>query len=915
MERRDFLSRLLWSSFFLFSSCRRPDLIFTSKVKQDYFPPFENVANYSTTFPWSGFPVGINVKTINDAPFWISGNPFHPFSKGALAAPILASLYNLYDPLRFNHPRIGDKKFNLSEVLSHTFESLLETIKKGQKVLVFCEYLHSPTIWKLQLDLQNSFENLAIYNLPTFDFCSNQISANRMIFDEKFYILKDIHETKIIVNFERDFLFNDLFFPFYANKFNPKKHKIYTFESIVSLTGMNSNRRYILSNYEIERVAFNLLTLLSKEFVNSGSAFVELDDISLRENELISQELIDEILRNRGNVVFLCSDFASPTLHLICYLLDYITNGNTFTLNYHKIDLSEKSNFLEKFDSSLLKTQNIGKVVFLNYNPYFSLNSPLSEFIEDYPKENVVSSSLYANKLVEHSGCYFPAKHYLEFWLDYANFDGSISAQQQIIFPLNSNSISTPEFLFCLKDYLSKRKFNLEEYKSFIFKRYSESFDSVELRENLSEGFFSKGSDQCPHPNLGRVQLRTSIEFIKQSLSQQRLQSKEILIIPHQYSYAGEYSYNIYLNEIPEPISSATWGIPLFTSLDLFGKMELLDGETYCLKFSDLKELVFPIVSLENSKANYFFYYDNYYIHKNFDFDYLDLVDLVRKQNYYYLDISNVRFERLLGRKIHLAKFSRNNFSDIKLEEILGTTGYDESKSINKNRILQDRKWVMSVDVQKCIGCNLCMVACQIENNIPIVGIEFISKERDMFWIGIQKFAEPKYGKEVIFLPIMCQHCDFAPCESVCPVGATSHIQEGINEMTYSRCVGSRFCMVNCPYKVRKFNFISSTEAHLNFLPRMSNPFVTIRSRGVSEKCTFCIHRINFAKSLSKLKGNEEYEYDVKTACQEACPVSALFFGRKEKILTSHKNSEVKYLLPKLNTSPNILYFLNVSDE
>ncbi|MFN3781235.1 MAG: 4Fe-4S dicluster domain-containing protein, partial [Candidatus Kapaibacteriota bacterium] len=211
----------------------------------------------------------------------------------------------------------------------------------------------------------------------------------------------------------------------------------------------------------------------------------------------------------------------------------------------------------------------------------------------------------------------------------------------------------------------------------------------------------------------------------------------------------------------------------------------------------------------------------------------------------------------------------------------------------------------------KCIGCNLCMLACQIENNIPVVGEKIISRNRDLFWINVLKL--PK-SEMFYFLPLMCQHCNYAPCESVCPVGATSHSSEGINEMTYNQCIGSRFCMANCPYHVRKFNFQHPEKSHIHYIPEIMNPLVTVRSRGVSEKCTFCIHKLNFAKTKAKLF-NESSDFPIQTACQAACPVQAIDFGRKKQLLTKEKKNYLYLLLQNFNTHPNVYYKSTKNDQ
>ena len=283
-----------------------------------------------------------------------------------------------------------------------------------------------------------------------------------------------------------------------------------------------------------------------------------------------------------------------------------------------------------------------------------------------------------------------------------------------------------------------------------------------------------------------------------------------------------------------------------------------------------------------------------------------------------------------LDKKYALANTQGHNTMmgrQIAVEATLESYKKDPSAGIHKHKIFsawskheyKSYKWGMSVDLNSCIGCGSCIVACQAENNIPVVGKKFVLEGREMHWMRIDRYYSGTMDNpDSHFIPVMCQHCDNAPCETVCPVVATTHSEEGINEMTYNRCVGTRYCSNNCPYKVRRFNWFAYTNGDRpEDTPKEAyNPRVTVRSRGVMEKCTFCIQRIKDAKDTAKNNGTTVKDGDFKVACEEGCPTNAIIFGDmnnpESKVSKLFKDARTYSLLEEYNAVPNVRYMSKI---
>ena len=909
MNRRDFTKFLTTSSLLLGVSCHRPEIFHFTNVKQEHSTSYENIIKYCTNFHFANFPIGIFVETYEKLPFRITGDKINFFNKGVVPKSALGSIYNLYDKHRLSKPVVNGKETSLNEALEHIFAKIEKNLAQDKMIAVFMPLINSPFLKFKISQIENFTDKIIFIGIPPFDFFSSQHQANYISLKKNLYLLNDITKATTIINFGRDFLEHDPFYPFFVSRLSDNRNlKIFTFEDTYSLTGANSDVRIPirLNDYLMFGLSFLKKLLQTSNQKNFYENFI--DTFNGIELPTIPENILPHLEYQLPNIHFLCNDYLPPSMQVINLLLNFFSKINSPKSLKEKLislDLQYYTQNKQKLEKFLKYPDEFNLLIFLDYDPYFYINSSLLKQVGEFSPENLITLSLYKSKLSENSGIFIPLQHYLEYWLDLENLDKSVCSQQQIVLPFNTHSISLPEFI-CLISNKIEPNATTNIYSDELIDFYKKFYnDTSELSENLRNGLFLTSAKSLEiEIDFKALNVQSIFNFLKSEIISPTKNTLSIRIIPEQDTYAGMYSNNVYLKELPSSVEGVSWDTPIFIPSQLAQEKEIINYSKIKI-LSGSNSTTLPCVVLANITIHspFLIYRNNYYFEQffhrnnpkaaNFDFLIPNISELTINCE---IQPTNDKFE--------VAKLNRT----IALEEISQKLAplIENSTQMYSNKIQPPgNKWTMIIDVDKCIGCNLCILACQIENNIPVVGKEQILQKRDLYWINVIQL-KTRNGKRK-FIPILCQHCDYAPCESVCPVGATSHTTDGINEMTYSRCIGSRFCMANCPYNVRRFNFKGAEDTHINFEPKMTNPFVTLRSRGITEKCSFCIHRINFERTKSSLFGIKDFS--VTTACQEICPVSAITFGRKSNILIgSEKIKDLKVLLPNLNTLPNVFY-------
>ena len=763
---------------------------------------------------------------------------------------------------------------------------------------------------------------------------------------------------------------------FNGSEFN----RLYTVEGNTSVTGMNADYRIILRTDAIEEFVMCLLNeFVSKErisgFGSDAGVSAKLQNYKLEEfisknniSKEIVEYLIGDLKKNQGSSFVTAGSMLPESTHIAVNLLNEVLGNNKLydkeVLNVEQIPLSTKSE-IETLVSNL-QSGKVSAVIHLDSNPVFHLASDYgyADALKNIP--NVISITESQNESSAMSNYVLPINSMFESWGDFQNRNNFMSLQQPVISPLYNTRQKEEILLTWIKG--NKSEFNIDIYHKYLMDNWKATVLKSSGDENNNDGQFMKewyaalndgvvSGETVLTVSGAAVLTAASTGFKSEAVSNCNFNLKPgndfVLILNRSTSIGdGRYANNGWLQELPKPISRIVWdnfaAISVQTSKALNlksddkinittqgGKLEvpvfvqpgvaegviaieLGYGRSACgIVGKDVGVNANKLIS-KNATISQWMYNDAK-IEKT-----SDTYELVSTQEHYAFDeplLKDIQYKReIIQEGTYLQYKEHPHF----LHDRHTKYSEEETKklkvgSINEQYVHTGTKWGMVIDLNKCIGCNDCAAACNVENNIPIVGKDQVKANREMHWIRIDRYysGTPEVPK-ASFQPMLCQHCDFAPCENVCPVAATTHSADGINGMAYNRCVGTRYCSNNCPYKVRRFNYFNFRDRFRDSVQQeesyslMANPEVTVRSRGVMEKCTFCIQRIMDERQMAIQENRNVIGTNVKTACQEACNTSAIYFGDqndKESELYKLNHSTLAYsVLEEIKVKPNVIY-------
>lgn len=993
-NRRDFLKMLGFSvsAATLAASCRIPvKKAIPYVIKPEEIVP--GVANYyASTFYDGNDYCPVLVKTRDGRPIkiepltskHIATDSPNRFFFGGTSARAQASVLSLYDNSRPQFPTVTGKKATWEVADSEIRSRLLNAKTNGGSMAIITSTILSPSTKQIIADFKTAFPNTRHIVFDPVSYSGIAI-ANEKSFGKRVIPGYHFEHASIIFSFGADFLGTWISPVEYTRQYiknrkvspeHTEMSRHYQIESRLSLTGSNADKRAVIKPSEEGAAVIALYNLIAAK---SGAASISGGQVSGRAEKVIAQAA-DELIANKGKCLVVAGSNDPDVQVIINGINKMLGNyGTTISLsrhsNTHQSDNREMQALMNDLNKGLIST-----VIVYGANPAYDYPDAKG-FSEALVKaETSISLNDRADETTALCRYHCPDHHYLESWNDASPRAGLFTMCQPVIWPLFDTRQA--------QDSLLRWMGNTDDYYAYIRKNWEQNVYPAQSTYGDVQTFW----DMCVKEGAFEIAIAENVDVnsamdvtaAAAAIGAAAAGEKGLEISLYEKVGIGNGRYaNIpWLQEMPDPISKVVWDnylcvspkfaeenglvmdvvahltdmvnvkagnisvdVPVYVQPgqgDSSVSLAVGYGRTKSGKAGDgIGQNAYPFIGTNGDAAAY----------------HLSGVTITKLNKKYEIAMTQTHFSfegRDAIQTTTLKEYKKHPEEGIEekeaLKHIWAETLYPEQK-------FPGPKWGMSIDLNSCIGCGACTVACQAENNVPVVGKKEVMRVHEMSWIRIDRYysfqgedgtidKEKEYDHvqdyqdvQVVFQPMLCQHCDNAPCENVCPVNATNHSSEGLNQMAYNRCIGTRYCANNCPYKVRRFNWLDYTTADVfpwnepwkvptlgikdtgmaDAMTRMVlNPDVTVRSRGVMEKCSFCVQRIQEGKLQAKKEGRPLNAGDVKSACQTACPADAISFGNlndeTSQVRKDHEDGRAYYTLAELNTRPAVAYMKKVKN-
>jgi molybdopterin-containing oxidoreductase family iron-sulfur binding subunit len=926
---------------------------------------------YASTMSLAGYGVGVLVEQHEGRPIRIEGNREHPASLGAIDSISQAQVLGFYDPDRvgnvLNRTNLGyqySSDFSTWETFNATAREILrrQEATGGAGIRILTGAVTSPTL-HAQIERFRARFPQARWHAYEPAGRANVHAGARLALGRPYEPVYDFTRARVVLSLDGDF-FSPTAMPGslrYSREFmngrrvkgaHGEMNRLYVVESTPTLVGATADHRWAVRTSEIYAQTLAIATALGVPGVPALGGEVKA---KIPQAEL--EAMVRDLQANRGASLVVAGDHQPIEVHALVHAINqFLGNFGTTVRHIEAVDLTSDPDRVADI-GALVADLNAGNVEFLlmvEGNPVYDAPVDLN-FADALAKARTkVHLGLYEDETSHLCDWHLPLAHPLEAWGDARSFDGTLSVVQPLIAPLYENKSAIEVFASLLGAPRTGYDLVRETWRA----------------RGFLKGDFEKAWRQAVHdgvaPGSAAASAAVSLQLAPDALpAATPSKGVEIAFMADPTIYDGRFANNGWLQELPKPLTKLTWDNVALMNPATAKRLGVASDDMVRLTLPNRRPVETPVFVHPGQPADQVTVHLGYgrvkggvvatavvsendntasvggggfnayalrsanapYFEQGLQIEKIDAIyHLATTQGHQPIDGDHVEQFEGDHREViveHDLRVFNAEGAKIKQERLEKYKEIGEQNLYPEEIFVYDGpQWGMTIDLNTCIGCNACVTACQSENNIPVVGKEQVLRHREMHWLRIDRYysGEESANPQVAWQPVMCVHCEKAPCEPVCPVAATVHSHEGLNQMVYNRCVGTRYCSNNCPYKVRRFNYLNYTDNQKQFDPKqdekpripllrmLNNPNVTVRGRGIMEKCTYCVQRINHARIEAKKQNREIRDGEIVTACQQACPTQTIVFGNiadRESAVSQWRTDERAYLLlQELQTRP-----------
>ena len=957
--------------------CRRPleKIVPYQKMPEQVIPGVPS--HYATVFNRRGEALGLLVESHEGRPTKIEGNPSHPASMGAADLLTQASILDLYDMDR----SIGARSQGFAKSVGEATGALKAALAKagqGDKLRVLMQPTNSPSVLRMRKAIAERFPKSKVHSYAPVNESSMR-EGTRVAFGKPMQPLYAYDQANVIVSLDSDFLQTEAGSVRATKLFAARRRlrspqdtmsRLYVIEPMLSVTGSNADHRFRVAASDVAGIAIALAAQLAQAHnVRVGDIVASAGKSAPPEAATWINAIAKDLASAGGRAIVVAGSRQPPVVHALAAAINDALGAVGRTVVYADVtDVDEKENAADIAElAQAIAAKQVDTLVIVGGNPAY--DAPADLKLEGALA--MVGASFHLSSHVDETSdkCtwHIPRAHEYEAWGDQRSFDGTISIQQPLVAPLHGG-VSDLELLAVVANSPQTKAYDVvrESARSgwLVGKQYTDCAQTKpgedeckdaaggkipvfardwdkDWNKALRDGVLVKGNvGTAPRPAVNAAAITAAV-MKRATTAPLGPENLEVTFAPCNKLFDGRHANNVWLLELPEPMTKIVWDNVALLHPRTAEKLGVASGDMVKLTQGErsitLPAWVFPGQAASSIGVTLGWGrrkggrlaegrgFDVYPLRSSTTMGFATGVKLSKTGETYKIGQTQEN-NSMEGRAI-----SRDaTFEEYKAQPTFADLQSPPPRSLplwKDQDYSKGHQWGMSIDLNACTGCNACIIACQSENNVPSVGKIEVARGREMQWIRLDRYfvEDDRHGATVddpaiAHLPLACVHCEEAPCENVCPVNATSHSPEGLNEMAYNRCIGTRYCANNCPYKVRRFNYLNwhndavwKKEGGLpETLQMQQNPNVSVRFRGVMEKCTYCVQRIQSVKINAKRENREIRDGEIVTACAQTCPADAIVFGDvndpKTKVSELTMRDRRYALLAELGTKPRTTY-------